>query len=292
MATQDIAEDELLFSVSRADILSVENSDFGRHEAGRNMLIDEEDQWISLILVMIYEFLRPDLSPWKPYLDILPTDFNTLMFWSGPEVDQLQASAVRDKIGKQTANMTFLEKVITPIRRNLRLFPAASSLSDEDILYLAHRMGSTIMAYGFDIEKDPSQQQLDEDGYASEEEDDLLPKGMIPMADMLNADAERSNARLFYGKSAVTMKSLRHIRAGEEILNDYGPLPRADLLRRYGYITHNYTQYDVVEIPRELVIDVFRAKAPGHSPQTPYERISAIHSTKADLSDELIQEKV
>lgn len=292
MAIQDIAEDEDLFSVSRTEILSVENSDFGRHEAGRNILLDEEDQWLSLILVMIYEFLRGEASPWKSYFDVLPTDFNTLMFWSEDELDQLQASAVRDKIGKQAANTMFLENVVAPIRRNRQLFPAASSFSDEDMLYLAHHMGSTIMAYAFDIEKDPSQQQVDEDGYASEEEEELLPKGMIPMADMLNADAERSNARLFYGKSVVTMKALRHIRAGEEILNDYGPLPRADLLRRYGYITDNYTQYDVVEISQQLVIDVVRAKALEHVPQTTSAKIISLHCSKADMREELVQQKV
>ena len=55
------------------------------------------------------------------------------------------------------------------------------------------------------------------------------------------------------------MKALKPIQAGEEIFNDYGPLPRSDLLRRYGYITDNYAQYDVVEIPHELVNNVAAA---------------------------------
>lgn len=49
------------------------------------------------------------------------------------------------------------------------------------------------------------------------------------------------------------MKALKPVKAGEELFNDYGPLPRSDLLRRYGYITDNYAQYDVVEIPFDLV---------------------------------------
>lgn len=44
------------------------------------------------------------------------------------------------------------------------------------------------------------------------------------------------------------MKAIKPIAAGEEIFNDYGELPRADLLRRYGYVTDNYAQYDVVEL--------------------------------------------
>lgn len=49
------------------------------------------------------------------------------------------------------------------------------------------------------------------------------------------------------------MRTIKKIKAGEEILNDYGPLPRSDLLRMYGYITGNYAQYDVVEVSFDLL---------------------------------------
>lgn len=45
------------------------------------------------------------------------------------------------------------------------------------------------------------------------------------------------------------MKAIKPIQEGEEIFNDYGEIPRADLLRRYGYVTDNYSQYDVIELP-------------------------------------------
>ena len=52
------------------------------------------------------------------------------------------------------------------------------------------------------------------------------------------------------------MKATKPIKAGEEIFNDYGPLPRSDLLRMYGYVTDNYAQYDVVEFEHNLLVDV------------------------------------
>lgn len=55
-------------------------------------------------------------------------------------------------------------------------------------------------------------------------------------------------ARLFQEDGYFVMKSIMPIAAGEEVFNDYGDLPRADLLRRYGYITDSYTPYDVVEL--------------------------------------------
>jgi len=55
------------------------------------------------------------------------------------------------------------------------------------------------------------------------------------------------------------MRAIRPIMAGEEIFNDYGQLPRSDLLRRYGYVTENYKTYDVAEIPTQELLSLFRS---------------------------------
>jgi len=52
----------------------------------------------------------------------------------------------------------------------------------------------------------------------------------------------------------------RTILKNEEIFNDYGPLPRSDLLRRYGYVTDNYAPYDVAEISTETILKILRGK--------------------------------
>jgi SET domain-containing protein 6 len=46
----------------------------------------------------------------------------------------------------------------------------------------------------------------------------------------------------------MTMIALKDIASGQQIYNDFGQLPRSDLLRRYGYITDNYKKWDVVEV--------------------------------------------
>jgi SET domain-containing protein 6 len=220
--------------------------------------------WLSLILVMLYEYTNGDASNWSPYFAILPTEFNTLMFWSDDELAQLQASAVVTKIGKEGAEEAFMEQLLPVIKEFAEIFFAgderakqrAEEMRDERNITLMHNMGSLIMAYAFDVEPASPRKDVDEEGFAEEEEDEALPKGMIPLADMLNADADRNNARLFYENKYMDMKALKPIRAGEEIFNDYGPLPRSDLLRRYGYITDNYAQYDVVEISMDLVSDL------------------------------------
>ncbi|KZF22667.1 SET domain-containing protein [Xylona heveae TC161] len=266
VAKENIEGDAELFTVPRSSILCVENSDLRQKSPS---VFEETDNWSSLILVMLYEFLRGDRSPWKLYFDVLPDKFDSLMFWSENELAELQGSAVIHKIGKTQADEMFRSKILPIIQSRPEIFEISTSTtghSEESILALAHRMGSTIMAYAFDLEKDEAEQEGDEDGFLSEEEDEELPKGLIPVADMLNADPENYNAQLFYGKDTLTMKALKPISKGEEILVDNGPLPRSDLLRRYGYITDSHAKYDVVEVALDMV--------------------AAIAATEAGLSDE------
>lgn len=178
-------------------VLSVENSAFKQEHP--NLLSSlTEDPWLSLILVMIYEYGCGEFSKWKPYFDILPSSFDTLVYWSDTELEELQASAVVKKIGLKESDLTFEEKLWPIIDSNSELFGYENVVSGEEdlkkkvLLQLAHRMGSLIMAYAFDIES--SQEKTpDEDGYATEDEDEDLPKGMVPLADILNADADKNN---------------------------------------------------------------------------------------------------
>lgn len=263
VAKADIDQDEDLFSISRTGILSVENSTLFKEPRGQQIITDLDDSWLSLILVLIYE-RENDNSPWQEYLAVLrDTKLDTLMYWTEEELAEFQASAIKDKIGKAGADETFRTKIVPAVQANSDLFPSASTLSKDDILSLAHWAGSTIMAYAFDIEKQPSAQAQDEEGYVSDEEEEFLPKGMVPMADMLNADADRNNARLFYEEDTVVMRAIKPVKAGEELFNDYGPLPRADLLRRYGYITNNYVKYDVVELSTPFIIETVKSHLPA-----------------------------
>ncbi|KAL5121666.1 Ribosomal lysine N-methyltransferase 4 [Pleosporales sp. CAS-2024a] len=290
VATENIAEHELLFRVPRTAVLSVENSVLSAEipAATFEML----GPWLSLILVMLYEYTNRDASNWAPYFSVLPTEFNTLMFWTDDELAELQASAVVNKIGKTGANDVFMEQLLPVIKEFANVFfsgderakQRAEEMRDERNLLLMHKMGSLIMAYAFDVEPVAPRKEVDDEGFAEEEEDEALPKAMVPLADMLNADADRNNARLFYEEKYLEMKALKTISAGEEIFNDYGPLPRSDLLRRYGYVTDNYAQYDVVEINMDLVTDVTTAAGVHSDARLEYLEEQEIVDTGYDIT--------
>lgn len=233
-----------------------------------------DDPWLALILTMIWEYQQGSDSLWHSYFDVLPSTFDTLMFWSDEELASLQGSAVLSKIGKSNAEQTFEDKIIPLINAHKDTFKA-SQLDAKQLLALCHRMGSTIMAYAFDIESADQDDGKSDDNDSWAEDDgagDVLPVGMIPLADMLNANGDKNNAKLYYEADNVVMRSIKSIREGEEIFNDYGALPRADLLRRYGYITDEYAEYDVVEIPQDLVID---------------NAVSSLHASADEMRDRL-----
>lgn len=251
VAKENIVEDETLFSIPRATILTTETSSIPA-----SISAEVQDPWLSLIVTMLYEYQQAKDSKWAAYFDVLPADFDSLMYWSEAELRDLQGSAVVDKIGKAGADETFQEQILPLVYANVEAF-RAQSLSNEQLLALCHRMGSTIMAYAFDLEPAGGAAEQSQEEWEEDSEDGMgaavLPKGMVPLADMLNANADLNNAKLFHEDDAVVMRSIKPIAAGEQIYNDYGSLPRADLLRRYGYVTDEYAKYDVVELSEDLI---------------------------------------
>ncbi|GMG16671.1 unnamed protein product [Aspergillus oryzae] len=179
VAQSDIAEGEEIFTIPREHVLSTQNSKL------KDLLsqdVEELGPWLSLMLVMIYEYLLGDQSAWASYFKILPRKFDTLMFWSPSELQELQGSAIVDRIGKEGAEESILEMIAPIVRANPSLFPPVDGLASYDgdagtqaLLNLAHVMGSLIMAYAFDIEKpeDEDDEGDDESGYVTDDEEQL-----------------------------------------------------------------------------------------------------------------------
>jgi len=141
---------------------------------------------------MLREYLQGDLSYWKPYIDILPTVFDTPIFWSESELEELKGTVLTpEKIGKDESDEMLRSRVIPVINQNPTAFypEGAVQLSEEDLLALAHRIGSTIMSYAFDLDDDKEESDNEEEGWV-EDREGLTMLGMVPMADILNANAD------------------------------------------------------------------------------------------------------
>ncbi|PFH62525.1 hypothetical protein XA68_13264 [Ophiocordyceps unilateralis] len=294
VATRDISADTVLFRIPRKAIISIETSDLRQrlpqlfHSHGDDDEQQELDAWSALILVLMYEHFLGSDSSWKPYLDVLPETFDTPMFWSDQELAELQASALPSKIGKAEADDTFRTRLLPVIRGRPDVFRSSEGYSDQQLLGLAHRMGSTVMAYAFDLENDEDDDEANEDGWVENREDKAL-MGMVPMADMMNADAE-FNAHVNHEDEHLTVTSLRPIQAGEEILNYYGPHPNSELLRRYGYVTDKHARYDIVELPWSRIEDATAAHL--NLPQDVIDKSRIRMQEDDELEDSFVLERV
>jgi SET domain-containing protein 6 len=142
---------------------------------------------------MLYEYLQGEASKWKPYMDVLPQTFDTPIFWTTAELGELQGTCLTtEKVGKQQSDEMLRTLIVPIVLQNPGVFypEGAESLGEEELLSLAHRMGSTIMAYAFDLEGEGEQEQdEEEEGWVEDREGKTL-MGMVPMADILNANAE------------------------------------------------------------------------------------------------------
>ncbi|CCG84562.1 protein of unknown function [Taphrina deformans PYCC 5710] len=251
-AVEALSPDDLLFTVPRHTLLSWQNSTL------RDKLQFDDEQtgrlgdWNLLILSLLYENSMPD-SKWAEYLSILPDSFSTPMFWSSEELSELQGSTLSEKIGREEADQSYHDLILPIILAYPQLFDITRCGLEQ-----FHRMGSLIMAYSFDapIETTSSEDQADDNDSNDEEEEEQSEKVMCPLADLLNADTQLNNARLYYLPDRLEMRCIKQITEGEQIYNTYGELPNSDLLRRYGYIQAQ-NPHDIVELPGDVITSLF-----------------------------------
>ena len=166
---------------------------------------------MSLVLVMIFEVGQREESRWWPYLRILPDEFDTLMQWSPPELAELQGSAVVKKTGKREADAFFIEQLLPIVQTQHTIFGDssavfASSDAEAQLLKIAHKMATIIMAYAFDLEPEIADDSWQKDS----SEIPSLPKAMVPLADLLNADGDKNNVRSIEAHKYLA-DEIRHI---------------------------------------------------------------------------------
>ena len=195
---------------------------------------------------MMYESVQAD-SLWKPYLDILPATFDSLMHWTEDEKLMLQGSTVLGKIGKEQAVQDYTEIILPLVERRSDIFGDSAKYTIE----LYNRMGSAVLSRSFHVEAYETESDDDEaetsaqdvsmtsatsapaDGESGaagpegdddigssddDEDDDASVVAMVPWADMLNARPDLNNARLFYEKDSLSMSTTKLIRQGEQIV--------------------------------------------------------------------------
>lgn len=292
IALDDIKSGEVLFSMPRTAVLAVDTVDIQKTPRIAKFFQETEqvrelDTWMSLILYMMIRGPGKGSADeidqeneFKPYFDVLPNNFTTLMFWDPVEASQLlKGSTVVERIGKTDAEEGYNELLLPIFEQYPEFFENVDTS-----LETFHRMGSLIMSYSFDVDKrgktgtkeHGKEGQEEEEDDEEDEEEESTVKAMVPLADILNAHTRLCNANLFHEENLLEMRAIKDIPKGEQVYNTYGDLPNSDLLRRYGYVETGGNAFDVTEISTERVLKCVR------------EQLNALPYSKRDKGEGVI----
>lgn len=267
IAMEDIEPNEQLFTIPRSILINVVNNSLIEKYPDIQDKLKSMDQWLSLIIILSYEFKFG--NKWKNYFNIIPDEFNQLIFWNNEELKDLEPSCILERIG--TENNLNMHNQIIKIIDDSNIVELEGQLSIEEY----NKIATIIMSYSFDVEvpkakKDAKEtaegdehrdKEDDEDEESEdEEEEEEYYKSMVPLADTLNANTHLNNAVLMYSEKDLIMTSIKKIANGEQVYNIYSEHPNSELLRRYGYVEPQGSNYEFGEIPISIIKSYFISK--------------------------------
>ncbi|KAL4078201.1 hypothetical protein V8B97DRAFT_2015387 [Scleroderma yunnanense] len=271
VALCDIPADYTLFSLPRTLTLSTRTSSlphlFGLNKWRAHKL---HKGWVGLILCLMWEDACAheqgnsisEAGLWSPYILSLPETFDTPMFWSEHELEELRGTSVVDKIGRQDAERAYHESLVPAIEIVSWCKTAPSLFSPHHLprwysLEAYHRAGSRILSRSFTVSRWTSQDAEEQNDDGNDEAGAHDSEGELEANEPDNANTSFGSAmdvdELTPAEdhedededededdpsdiAMVPMADLLNARWGGENFNTYGDLPNGDLLRRYGHV--------------------------------------------------------
>lgn len=298
VASQDIDTNDLLFKIPKLLCFTVSSSSLlEEHPEIRDKLLSL-GLWEALTLAILYEWkVKNHNSRWAAYFDILPFKdtnnykFNQLIFWTEEQAALLSPSLVLDRIGRESAREMY-QGLLGEDNFGIEEFKNVS-LQEFDHVAL------TIMSYSFNVETlkegedklDEEDEENEEDEVEEEEEEQQHQQPflecMVPLADVLNADSRKNNARLMYEAETLEMRATEPIKKGDQIYNIYSNHCNSELLRRYGYVEPEGSDQDFGVVPLKTIKKYF-AENTSLSLETVEDVVTVLKMIEQEEEEEII----
>ncbi|GFR41412.1 hypothetical protein Agub_g2095 [Astrephomene gubernaculifera] len=199
-----------------------------------------------LVIAVMYEKWRGEQSRWAPYLALLPDDMTHMpLYWKRREFLELRGTAAYDKMmgrlqhpaDAPTQVPLLWSEVVAPF---IAEHPELELPGGQQGYELYRWATCAVASYSFILGDDKYQ-------------------AMVPVWDLLNHITGAVNVRLHHcaRRHVLQMLATRDIRAGEELVNNYGELSNAELLRGYGFVERS-NRNNHVQVPLALLMRVVR----------------------------------
>lgn len=296
VASQDIDTNDLLFKIPKLLCFTVTNSSLLEDHPEIQDKLLSMGLWEALTLAILYEWkVKNHQSRWAAYFDILPfkdTDnykFNQLIFWTEEQTALLSPSLVVDRIGKESARKMYQDLL------------GEDTFGIDELKHVSlqefDHVALTIMSYSFNVEtlkegEDKLDEEDDDEDVEEEEIEEEQPQQpflecMVPLADMLNADSHKNNARLMYEAETLEMRATEPIKKGDQIYNIYSNHCNSELLRRYGYVEPEGSDQDFGVVPLKTIKKYF-AENTSLSLETVEDVVSVLKMIEQEEEEEII----
>ncbi|KAG2221443.1 hypothetical protein INT45_005248 [Circinella minor] len=253
MATGDIEPGEIIVSVPKKFLICNETlqKEYGQHPLTMHQL-----------LALHICFLKRDSNSWwKPYIDLLPSHFNTMPV-KYPKIlaDRLPTSLK----GEVSQQMKRLESDYTTASRFLK-----SRNKNEFITYKEYEWawlcGTEHLQFTKRLRISDKQQQTNNKNFLimlntrcihMSTIDATAKGGNIAMAILLDFLNHSCNAKIESGFNVRTqcfeIRTLTPYKTGEQIFINYGPHDNLAILREYGFIIPDQNDFNFVSLDKEI----------------------------------------
>ncbi|XP_017013026.2 actin-histidine N-methyltransferase [Drosophila takahashii] len=233
-ATRPLAAEELVLSVPRQLIFS-EESDSDCRLFG-NM---PQATHLNLAYDLLIEKIRGPFSQWRPYIDVLPAKYNTVLYFSAKQMERLRGTAACSLalrqcrvIAKQFGFLYRYAHILTERSRGLRSLPGDRGLffTQHGLCYKLYRWAVSTVMTRQNLVPSEKQETADNPKFIS---------ALIPYWDMANHRPGKITS--FYGAVSRQLECTAQeaCAAGEQFFIYYGDRSNTDLLVHNGFVDVN-----------------------------------------------------
>ncbi|XP_060530828.1 actin-histidine N-methyltransferase isoform X2 [Cylas formicarius] len=230
-ADTDVAESSLIISVPKRLVLSVENAHVNvLEELTRKMGPLGTMTNVLLAMYLLVEKYSA-ASFWKPYIDILPKAYTTVLYFSHDELQKLQGSPTQDMAFKLIQSVAKHYAILFKIFKN-----------GDDPLTVLLRNRFCFRDYCWAVSTVMTRQNM-----IPTEDGSKTTNALIPLWDLCNHTAGIITTDYNPEMKRCECLALRDFKAGEQIFIFYGPRSNAEMFVHNGFV-YDGNQYDTYRL--------------------------------------------
>ncbi|XP_054264332.1 actin-histidine N-methyltransferase-like [Macrosteles quadrilineatus] len=222
VALRDVSEGEVIVAVPRKLMItaeSVQASKLGYLLANETMLKHMPNVALALFL-LLERFSSEGPSFWAPYLNMLPSAYTTVLYFTAQELQELKGSPTLEGALKQCRNIARQYAYFYRLFQNMS--DPASEILREVFTYEQYRWAvSTVMT---------------RQNFIPSADGSSMVNALIPLWDMANHSNGKISTDYSLGSDRSECLAWRDFNAGEQVFIFYGARSNADLLVHNGFV--------------------------------------------------------